>query len=57
VKKIIIIIVIAAAVIAGGVVLFGSKKINKITRLAGNASARSLLSQARQMEAKGNLSS
>ncbi len=47
--------IIAALIITGGVVLFGSKKINKIARLTGTSSARSLLSQARQLEAKSNL--
>lgn len=50
-----LIIIIAAISVIGALVVLGARKINRKASFTGNSSARSLLNQARQLEAKGSL--
>jgi lipoprotein-anchoring transpeptidase ErfK/SrfK len=55
VKKRIWIILIGAVILGGLIVVFSGKKIHKAARISAHPSVRYLLSQARQLEAKGSL--
>jgi len=55
VNKRLIIIIIAVVAIGSIIVFLSSKKINKMIKLSGHSSARSLSGQARMLEDKGNL--
>lgn len=50
-----LVIIIAAIALAGSLIILGAKKINSRRDFTANAGAGSLLNQARQAQAKGNL--